>query len=180
MEQPVRSVASRKWLRWGLAAAAIALLLVCAYLFVQPASNTPQQIFAQYYQPHELPFGTRDQVTDVQYYEAGSAYQSEDYKKALPLLQAIYDKDKSDDRIGLALAISAIEEDQDEVAENILQILSNKENYLYQEQAQWYLALTYLKLNQIENSKKLLQSIIQEEGGFYSEQAKELLAQLEG
>lgn len=167
-------VGKRRFLRIAMAAAAMLLLLVVAFQFLNTELNN-QELFANNYEAYELPFNNRAETTDQLLTQAGTLYQQEKYAEALPQLQQLIDDGKGDDRIKLALGICHLELKNYDKAITVLKQASNQEGFLYQDQAQWYTALAYLQLDKVTESKSLLQQLVNNPKAYFNKQAQQLL-----
>jgi hypothetical protein len=63
------------------------------------------------------------------------------------------------------------------IAQKCLMQVVAEENNVFHQEAQWYLALTYIKAGEEDQARDVLQQIVSEKG-FYSKQAKEKLSSL--
>lgn len=105
--------------------------------------------------------------------EGMAAYDAGNYVVAIRNL-SLY---KNDDNAQLYLGVSLLLNNESSKAVPILEKLSNNDNPVYAESAQWYLALAYLKLNQVKESEVLLEQLSKE--GIYKAKAVQLLGRLD-
>lgn len=164
-------------MRWqfGVAAAIIALLSVI--IFVPRGSSTHEELYADYFHPHEdviLVNGDGDQRLFAQGMEA---YNAEDFKKAADLIQEYLNTGTLDFTAQFYLGIALIESGRATEGVQYLGNVVNSRNMLI-EHAQWYRALGLLKLNRMGECKALLKQI-DKEGHDHQLEAQELLKKLE-
>lgn len=135
----------KRYLIWLPAVASIAALLVIAFFIFQPG-DTSQQLFYAYYQTEELDIPpSRGDLSDTEY---GN---QELYRQSIALIE--------DNKLPEAI--------------NNLRLLSSLPDFEYKEEAEWALALAYLKANRQQEAITTLDSIINQ-AGYYAERAKEL------
>jgi predicted Zn-dependent protease len=91
--------------------------------------------------------------------EAMTKYREGDYNSALVLFNEILDKDPSNIYIRYYSGLASIEANQNEKAIGEFKYIIDQKNNLFVENAQWYLALSYLKNNQVKDAKSLLVQI---------------------
>lgn len=160
-------------------AAAASFLVMAAIgggLFYLQSSNMHEKLFDQYYATESGAFGLRsgnaniDQpvMQGLQFYELGN------YEAAVELFNKT-----PDNLLGtLYRGLSYIEmEEFDSAIKDFKQIIDQKGN-LFIDQAQWYLALTYIKTKDVSEAKILLTSIASDRG-VYKTKAQKLLNELE-
>lgn len=173
---------------WIMGLAAMCLLFIGTYFVIY--QMTPQPILVErYLSPYDfdLKNATRNNI-EVLLNDAAAAYQKglqswEDkdkknatiqLKKARLLWQNYLDKkpntsQQQKDEILFYQAVTLICEGDSKTAAQMLYPLSQKKNFVYQEAAQWYLALS-----QPSSSKSILENL-SKEGKEFKEQSKELL-----
>ena len=167
-------------LRPWLAAASIALLVGLAAWFVflnAPSLNT-DQLYAANFKPYDNvihPIERGNQLEDLKT-RAFTAYENEEYPKALDLFKELHIK-QNDAYIDFYSAMVLMQLNKHEEAIPLLEGYIEKEGELT-DRASWYLALAYLKLDNIEASKAQLNKLIAS-GTFKIETAKKLLSQLD-
>ena len=178
VEGTKKNIVRRRFLVVLSTVAAAVLLLFLAYQWFDPKVDS-QELYAQYYQAYELPFGSRSASEDKRIVEAGGLYQNGEYAKALPLLQNLETQGLGDDRITLAIAICQLEMNDNESAVATLRQASAKRGFLYKDQAKWYMALALLKFDQMEECSRILQSIADDHTAHFNQEAIELLETLQ-
>ncbi|MFK8009418.1 MAG: tetratricopeptide repeat protein [Saprospiraceae bacterium] len=163
---------------WIMAAAAIFILGFVGWQFLNPTEITPEEIFAESYQPYMEDFGSRGTDMTKNYLQAGTYYNERNYSAAIPLLQNILEAEPQNSEVELVLGDCLLSINKTEEAMvHFNSILARKTN-LYNDPAQWFLALSYLKQNEIEACKNALKNLIDNPRADYHEEAKELLSKL--
>jgi len=167
----------RRLIGWIVGVAAVILFLSLSHFIGQTSS--PQSLYAQYYKTYQLPFGSRStSEADLLLQNAGGLYLQGEYTQALSLFEQIKATGDLDDRGQLAMAICYMELEKYQEAEKQLSNYTAQDAPLYLDQAQWYLALTYLQLGKIDQSKTLLELLKGNTAAFFQESATNLLDQL--
>jgi len=163
---------------YRVAAAAIFLgVLTFGWWSMQQAPNNAQ-LFAQNFEPFELSLNHRSQG-DISLAKIESVYDEGRYDEAIIMFQeALTDQNIQSSQILLGLGICYLQTNQPKKAiAQFDQILSNKD-FNYEDEAQWYLGLTYLKLNDLPNAKKHMNMLASDLSRDHHEAAQELLSQL--
>ena len=148
-------------------AASIAAIFVFTFFSIQQFNSKPNALalYENYKNWENLPsFGTKDVITDNFLKKINAieiAVNKGEYKKSLELINniesnsSLYSKIENKDALLLYKGVSLLETNHTNSAIQVLiPILKNK---TYNEIAQWYLSLAYLKANDIESSKTQLQ-----------------------
>jgi tetratricopeptide (TPR) repeat protein len=175
-EKPPANTNTRKWIF------AFVLLLIASlaiWWVMRPKAQTPPQLYAQYYQPYDLNFGTRNTDASQALAEAGGLYKSGKYAEALPLFEQALTANSADSKARLALGICQLELGQYDQALAQFNALMDANDPLFGEQATWYAAMTKLQQEDIVGCKALLEGILSNQEGQYQEKAKELSNKLQ-
>ncbi|WP_248724298.1 CDC27 family protein [Seonamhaeicola sp. ML3] len=90
--------------------------------------------------------------------DAENAFNSKEFENALALFNEIYKDDTSNSEIQYYIAITLIETNQYNKAEELLEIL-RKSNSAYKHKATWYLALSKLKQKEYDACLEILRAI---------------------
>lgn len=161
--------------RWLQMAAAVSVLAVASFL-LWPAKNT--SIYsASYFEPYPnvvMPSvrGVASQDSTIKH-QAYRAYDLGDYKKAVALFEAL---EKPDEGVLLYLGNSYLAMGDAKHAMNAFQQLTV--NYdVFDEQAEWYIAVCYLKLENRPEAIRMLGQIASKTGT-YQERAETILKKL--
>jgi hypothetical protein len=142
-------------------------------------SSDPVKLYNKYYTPYEIvPTVTRGNSTAVNdiFPQSVEKYRSGDYKSASASFTAMLSEDPASvaPRFLLGLSYMAMN-DFDNAVTELDKIAGNSNTY--QKEANWYLALTYLKKGEIEKAAKCF-GILAQSPGFYNEPSKEILRRL--
>lgn len=164
---------------WLSAAAAIFVLCWTGWYLLNPTTINAEAIFAETYSPYLEDFGSRGPNSTKDYLQAVSAYEAKDYIVAIPLLESILKMESQNSEVELILGDCLLSINKTEEAiEHFNAVIARKTN-LYNDPAQWFLALSYLKQNKIEACQKTLQSLIQDPQADYYKEAKALLSKIQ-
>lgn len=171
-----------KTVYWVTSSAAVILLAFTINHFYK-ANSPSQQLFAAYYEPYYDDAGTHRGGSFISgedsllLTKAMDLYENKNYAEALKVFNNISDNYTND--IALYKAISLLETNETKQAIQLLigEIEKNGEGWEYYQDAQWYLALAYIKSKQTKEAKEILQQIVADER-VYFEKAKELLQRL--
>lgn len=165
----------------GLSSAA-AVLLILIYIGIQPRYSS-EQLFDEYYvaQAYEA-IPTRggsilSEEQEIQFSRAVEFYKEKNYAGSLALFDKIMSELKPKDIPEEILFYSAVcmtETGRTDDAIKNFEKLSSSDEAELQEQAEWNLALAYLKNNQQNKAKEILSIIIKNKGE-YAGKAEELM-----
>lgn len=168
------------WL-WVIGLIVLGALLFAIWQYTASKQSPPDQLYAAYFEPYPLNFGSRGDDFDKQLAEAGSQYQAGNYSKALPIFEAVVGQQaEPQDGTLLAMGVSYLALGQSSKASEVFQQINNNQNSPYKTQALWYMALSNLQMNNTEACKKQLQLLLQntQPKSKYFEMATELLSKL--
>lgn len=171
---PLHAPSTKKW--YFAAAAAIALIVVLAKVFIAPAPSS-EELFQAYYKPYPNLFEptVRGDVKATKRTEAFQAYEQGDYKKASLMFRELL-KEKEESGILLLLGnCNLILGNVEEAKQNFTTLNSDFDELDIQ--AKWFLGLCYLKSGDVERAKTMLTELGQTEIS-YANKAKELLEKL--
>lgn len=151
----------RRFKTWA-AAAAILLIAVTAMWLVTRGPVDQQELFISYYQPYpnlELPT-TRSNESPISLKEqAYLAYDLGQYEQAVKYFDNL--SGERNDIDDFYWALSNMSNQQPEAAESLLKAYLEKGDSSMRGQAQWYLALAYLKQGKTNESQDLLTLIVE-------------------
>ncbi|MEO1410310.1 MAG: tetratricopeptide repeat protein [Bacteroidota bacterium] len=164
----------RRW--WPLLLLALALLALLLWWALRRPS--PQQLYADYYQTYPLSLSQRATEQPDPLAQIDRHYQNGEFDRALPLLEQSLREAPDQSQLRLALAITYLELDRPAAAETALRELLANDFDPFREQAQWYLALLYLKRGELTRVRPYLESLAAEEGGDFYKRARRLLGEL--
>jgi len=136
-------------------AATIALFFGSQMFFGSKVSSS--ELFSQNFETYPLAFNHRSNGdTESLLNKAINAYNEEDFKTAVPIFDALFKSNPSNKAFQFYKAMALLSNEQAEEAKPIFIDVIKSKSPLFIEQAQWYLALTYLKLDEGENAKNTL------------------------
>lgn len=170
----------KKTLSYVLAASvAIMILAGCLYMALMPGMLADQRLFSMYYEPYEKAGNIRsasDALNDA--LEIGmNKYDNKNYQEAEEIFKNILVHDGKNMLVRLYAGICHLElENYDKAVESFNIIIDDGDN-LFVENAEWYLALGYLKNSKTEKAKAQLEKIVTE-NGFYKEKSTEILKKM--
>ena len=166
-------------LRPWLAAASIALCIGLGtyFLFFYSSNINTAELYAANFMPYDnvvQPIERSNQLENLKT-QAFTAYENEEYQKALQLFKELNTK-QNDNYIDFYSAMVYMQLDKQKLAVSLLKNYIEKQGEL-KDRATWYLALAYLKLGKLENCKSELEKLIAW-NTFKTNSAKELLSKL--
>lgn len=165
----VRQLSTGSWLA---IAASIALLILAGYFLLGPASNTTDNLFATHYERFEWDAETRSTQTD-ELQQLTQLYNSQNTTEFLQAAENGQWSPAQNPQLALALGSSYLEQGQYEKAIQYFETAST--NSLFESEAQWYLALTYLKQEKASEATELLQVLKEGSSDYYANKASELI-----
>lgn len=171
---PLYGGSSQK-LYWAIAAGFILLLIPFVILYNQRQSS--EQLFTQYFAPYSHQEGALP--TDGPADQAMDLYKNQNYAQALPILDKMLGgKEGKEAAILFYKGNSHLALDHAEDAINSFEGVLALSPNPYTEEAEWYLALSYVKAAKKRKAKKLLEDIIKKQDHPYQKEARDLLTQL--
>jgi tetratricopeptide (TPR) repeat protein len=164
----------------GIAAASAVILVAIGFLlsnFINPV-QTAEELFDQHYEPYIVPTNYRSAAEiNIVFHKALVEYGNQDYQKALQLFEKVLVEDESRMDVTLLTGISNLEIENYYKANNSFQKVINHNDNLFIEQAEWYLALCYLKTGEQEKAHLQFGKIITD-NSLYKEEAEDILNKL--
>jgi tetratricopeptide (TPR) repeat protein len=144
---------------WYIVAASITFLILLsgAFQLIKPVKYTNNNLFEMYYTSENAHNLTRSAGNNND--EAMTKYREGDFNSALVLFNEILDKDPGNMYIRYYTGLACIEANLNEKAISEFKYIIDQKNNLFVENAQWYLALSYLKNAQSKEAKNLLVQI---------------------
>tara|TARA_R110000850_G_scaffold182360_1_gene307784 strand:+ start:39459 stop:40196 length:738 start_codon:yes stop_codon:yes gene_type:complete len=155
---------------WKLAVAASIIVLV-GFFYSQWFTTPFYNDYADYPQISLAVRGDVNQITA----QAENAFNSQNYREAIPLFKNLLESEPENREIQLFLAVSLVEENAFAEADTLFDSLL-KEPSAYLNQARWYAALSKLKQKEYGETEAILR-LIPEEAEEYP-QAQKLLKKL--
>ena len=136
-----------------------------------------KQLFATYYEPYEVVVFRGVSPISSATHPASLYYSQQDYQKALPLLGEMQRTQGNRDYWTLLRGNAYLQVDSTTQARQQFEEIGAQKNSVYQQYAQWYIAVSYLKDGSIEEAQVALQPIAQQPG-LFQQKAQQLLEQL--
>ena len=193
VNKPHLSLPTLRGSRGWLAAASIAVLGVAVYwIAFKNNDNTPEKLLAAYYEPkintwtkslrdieerkkqRQLAIEKYGEVEGTQLFNALTLYDNGAFEQASKAFNALH---LQNDTLYLYQANALLKADKATEAIAVLDRISPTS--LNHKEAQWYLAMAYLKLKNIEKTKDILRGLSTEGNKGYQAKSKDLLKRLE-
>ena len=174
---PVRN--SKKPAYLNYAAVIAVLVLIGSITMFSGKTLSSDKIMNRYYKVYEPPTGQRSvqSGTNADFTLALELYNTHDYEKAAILFNKVVESNPKDMQSTLLNGIANFENNKYPEAKRSFGNVINDNNNLYIDQAQWYLALCYVKTDEREKAIQQLE-IIKKEGGIYRNDAKKIIRKL--
>jgi len=109
--------------------------------------------------------------------EALDLYNNQEYSEAKSIFEQVLDPRSKNNELVLYMAISELRSNDIDNAINNLIYLDSLSNYVYKDQVDYYLSLSYIKNNQINKARRLLTNI-QKSDSEYAATATEMLKKM--
>jgi tetratricopeptide (TPR) repeat protein len=174
---PEKSSGKPTYIRY---AAVFSILVIIGSITLFTGRNlTSDEIMNRYYKTYEPATGQRSlqSETNADFTLALEFYNTHDYAKAAVLFNKVVENNPKDMQSTLLSGISNFENNKyPEAKRSFGNVISDNDN-LYIDQAEWYLALCYVKTNDREKAIQQFE-MIRREGGFYRNDAKKILRKL--
>lgn len=177
----IRTLRPQRWVWVAAAAVFVILILSIPFLNSDPATS-PEELFAAHYVPKDIP-GSRSETDPTPSEElwraAAEAFSAKKYEEAAGLFEQVISDSTSTKKseAWLFLGITRIELKQTEKAIEAFERVS--QSSLSVADANWYMALSYLRINQPEKARPLLEEIVQyPPDSERKSQAEKILSQL--
>lgn len=174
----IKRILSGNWA--GIAAASAVILVAIGFLLTNSINpvQTTEELFDQHYEPYIIPTNYRSAAEiNIVFHKALVEYGNQDYQKALQLFEKVLFEDESRMDVTLLTGISNLEIENYNKANNSFQKVISHNDNLFIEQAEWYLALCYLKTGEQEKANLQFGKIITE-NSLYKEEAEDILNKL--
>ena len=164
------------FMKYAIGIAASIILLFVAYWFLQ-SSSSPQELFAAHFEPYPNYEIVRGEENQNSFSKAMYAYDQNDYRNAISLMESLLEKESKQEDLLLYLGVAYLANQQTQSAIQTLQELHQLPSQKYEAQSNWYLAMAYLQSGNAEQAKIYLKKLI-EESSTYQEKAQKILKQL--
>ncbi len=173
----VKRVGSRRIWRQAIAVAAtVLILLVPAYwLLFYEESMTAGQIAGEFMEPYPLPgvYRGADEETKL---KALEAYESGRYDEAGIYYESLISNEPDNELHLFASGLCYLFDDKPKNAIPIFRKIVEGKNMLIEQQARWYLAMSYLKADDSAMAKKVLERI--DVGAYKYAEARKIIDKL--
>ncbi|WP_299768113.1 hypothetical protein [uncultured Dokdonia sp.] len=166
------------WRKWSVAATLLILIGLSSVWYFNTIDST-ESLYAQYFEPYKnvvQPI-VRGEVSEDIKVLAFRAYDEQNYKEAIVYIETLLEN-KEEGILVLYKANAQLQLGETKEAIVTLESRIKKTDTIYAE-AQWYLALSYLKLDNIEKTKSHLNTLLTTNSNFKHKEAQELLKSLE-
>ncbi len=141
----------------GIAAAILLAITAFVVFKISVPTQNPENLYQAYKKPIPLELTTRGEEVCSNYQDLVRLFNSGVYDQTLPLIETCLQEDPSLSILKLAQGYSLMETADYTAAKKVFSEISNGSNLLKSE-AEFYLALIYLKEGNLEESQRLLQS----------------------
>ncbi|MGI9552413.1 MAG: tetratricopeptide repeat protein [Aurantibacter sp.] len=161
---------------WGAIAAGLALVLISSlFLLNYNSGQTEQDLFTAYYEPYsgDLSRSGEEDLFDKTK-KAEYAYALGQYAVAIPLFEEVISQEPTS-KLRFYLGNAYLSTGEGSKAAQQFEAVLRDIDYPLQDQAQWYLALSYLKAGNVDMARTNLEIITENSGSFYHQKAKEVL-----
>ena len=163
-------------LRVAAAAIFIGVLVGAWWMMQQGPSN--QELFTENFEPYALSLNQRSDTDEV-FYQIENHYFNKNYEQVIPLLEGVLDQsEQKSSQLQLGLGISYMQSGKSQEAINQFKTIISKNDFNFEDEARWYLALAYLKTNNITNAREALSVLASESDRDHHEEAKKILSSL--
>lgn len=159
------------------AAAVIALLLTYFTIFRDKQSYTPNALYAAYFKEYNQMVEMREGIDSTSMFNIGmQLYKEGDWESAI---HSFYQSKQSFQlTASFYIGMCHLElKEYEKARKQLLEVVKHPNEF--RQEAQWYLALTYLAENKIENCSKLLKTISSQPHHEHQAEADQLLVDLE-
>lgn len=163
---------------WYLVAASVTFLILVAgaLRLTNPVKYSNETIFEMYYTGESAHNVTRSGSNSND--EAMIKYHEGDFNGALLLFNEILDKDVNNIYVRYYAGLASIETKQNKRAINEFSFIVKNHNNLFVENAEWFLALSYLRDDQPKEAKKILEKISTTTTNTHQNEAKQILKRI--
>ncbi len=161
-------------------AAVVTMLLVIGTLSYQPwADMSNEQIITKYYRSYEPPAAQRSVGTETNmlFTKALELYNTQNYEQAAILFSRVIENNPKDMQSMLMNGVANFENSKYPEAKASFNQVIDDNNNLFIDQAEWYLALCYIKTGETEKARAQLITIKKGEG-IYMKNARKILRKL--
>lgn len=156
--------------QWYLLAALFLIMITIASVFLFKNNETNiQAIFEKYYQPLEADYTRSLEEDSNTYVFAMNAFCNKNYNLAFVQFKDLVAIDNENYSARLYLGVCGIELSEFSMAETQFKLIIESGDPFYKQDAEWYLALLYLKMEDVEKAKSIFEVIQLKSGVFYKD-----------
>jgi len=159
-------------------AAVLAIGILSIVVFKTYNSNTPEQLYVEYYKDSDLPSLVKRDHNENFLYKGISKYKEANYRAALDDFES-YQKSEIaiDTSAYIYIGMTHLNLNQYTEAITAFDIMANSQ-LIGKSKGLWFKALAYVKRNDIEGAKNVLEEILKDTSNFNYKEAENLLDQL--
>ncbi len=139
-------------------------------------SQSPENLYAEYFEPFVPSSQTRGENAEKILETFYEAYQDKNYAKALNVIKPILNEQEN--QVLLLASISAIQSDNHNLAQKLLDQILDSKDYYFTDHANWYKALSFLKQEKNKEAKDLLEELSQDSDADHHLEAKKLMEKI--
>jgi tetratricopeptide (TPR) repeat protein len=174
---PLVNAKRQLYLKYAAAFTGLVILVSIAIFSGKTISN--DELIKKYYKLYEPPTSQRSAEAGINsdYTLALEYYNTQDYERAAVLFNKIVESNPKDMQSTLLSGVSNFENRKYPEAKKSFGRVIDNNNNLYIDQAEWYLALCYIKTDEKDKAIQQLEKIKNEEG-IYKNDAKKILRKL--
>lgn len=172
--EPVKNTGRKRYLKY--AAVIATLVIIGSITFINGKKLTGDEILIRYNKSYEAPAASRsgESVTNDEFTLALEYYNTRDYQRAADLFSKVVESNPKDMQSTLLNGISNFENNKYPEAKGSFGKVIDDNNNMYIDQAEWYLALCYVKTDEWDKAVELLETIKKEDGIFKNDARKVL------
>lgn len=159
---------------WSISVGIAVMIVVVGYFLVRTLSMPPgEKLFLSFYEPRGA-LNSEIQIVNKNLSLALASYENEEYSKAESLFSKL-ELENTSDITRMYLGLSQLAIDRPEKAIPTLSLISEESDFFLE--ANWYMALGFLKLNKLDEAEELLK-ITASTPNAYSDKADEILLKM--
>ncbi|MBC8490235.1 MAG: tetratricopeptide repeat protein [Bacteroidetes bacterium] len=180
-EESVQINSGKKYFRYKIAASiALFLTITVVLLIIFRHGKTNEELFAEYFKPYTNIITTRNQLSDEYNKLMSNAlyyYETREYNKANIFFLELTNEGITNDTLMFYYGISSLGNNDPSKAINIFEMILTGQGRTFFQQAEWYLALAYIKNGDKEKAIEMLEKLI-DNNTYYKTDAKKLIKEL--
>jgi len=161
---------------WKIAATIVVIIGLGSYFIINSFALNSSKLFTNYFTAYPLEGVVRGDSISGFLKEKFNSYRNGNYRSAVSNLEELKAKHPEKEVLNLYLGNSYLQTNQIEKAITEFQSIDSLSTYY--ENAQWYLALSFLKTNEETQAKNILKKLLKYNGA-YNKKASSLLKELD-